>query len=60
MVAEGVEEEGQMAVLEMLHCDRMQGYLFSRPLPSGEFEALLETARPFRTSGSTSDELLAT
>ena len=60
VVAEGVEEEGQMAVLEMLHCDRMQGYLFSRPLPSREFEALLESARPFRTSGSTSDELLAT
>ena len=60
VVAEGVEEEGQMAVLEMLHCDRMQGFLFSRPLPSSEFEALLESARPFRTSGSTSDELLAT
>jgi diguanylate cyclase (GGDEF)-like protein len=60
VVAEGVEEEGQMAVLEMLHCDRMQGYLFSRPLPAPEFEALLETARPFRTSGAATDELLAT
>ncbi len=51
VVAEGVEEEGQMAVLEMLHCDRMQGYLFSRPLPAPAFESLLESARPFRTAG---------
>jgi diguanylate cyclase (GGDEF)-like protein len=50
VVAEGVEEEGQMAVLEMLHCDRMQGFLFSRPLPATEFEALLESAKPFRTA----------
>jgi diguanylate cyclase (GGDEF)-like protein len=50
VVAEGVEEESQMAVLEMLHCDRMQGYLFSHPLPRAEFESLLEVARPFRTT----------
>jgi diguanylate cyclase (GGDEF)-like protein len=50
VVAEGVEEEAQMAVLEMLHCDRMQGYLFSRPLPAPEFETLLDAARPFRTT----------
>ena len=50
VVAEGVEEESQMAVLEMLHCDRMQGYLFSQPLPAPEFETLLEAARPFRTT----------
>jgi EAL domain-containing protein (putative c-di-GMP-specific phosphodiesterase class I) len=50
VVAEGVEEEAQMAVLEMLHCDRMQGYLFSHPLPLDEFESLLEVARPFRTT----------
>ncbi len=57
VVAEGVEEEGQMAVLEMLHCDRMQGYLFSRPLPAAEFESLLETARPFSTTSSQSGAL---
>ena len=51
VVAEGVEEEGQMAVLEMLHCDRMQGFLFSRPLPRGEFERLLATAVPFGGAG---------
>ncbi|KAB2964582.1 MAG: EAL domain-containing protein, partial [Thermoanaerobaculia bacterium] len=50
VVAEGVEEESQMAVLEMLHCDRLQGYLFSHPLPREEFESLLEVARPFRTT----------
>jgi EAL domain-containing protein (putative c-di-GMP-specific phosphodiesterase class I) len=33
VVAEGVDEEGQAEVLRRLHCDEMQGYLFSKPLP---------------------------
>ncbi len=57
VVAEGVEEEGQMAVLEMLHCDRMQGFLFSRPLPLDEFERLLDTARPFQERTDTRPDL---
>jgi diguanylate cyclase (GGDEF)-like protein/PAS domain S-box-containing protein len=32
-VAEGVETEGQRAVLERLGCDTAQGYLFGRPAP---------------------------
>ena len=40
-VAEGVETEAQRAFLEAAGCDRMQGYLFSRPLPVEEFSALL-------------------
>ena len=59
VVAEGVEEESQMAVLEMLHCDRMQGYLFSHPLPRAEFESLLEVARPFRTTNFETADLLS-
>ncbi|HSM13363.1 MAG TPA: EAL domain-containing protein [Thermoanaerobaculia bacterium] len=59
VVAEGVEEEEQMAVLEMLHCDRMQGFLFSRPLPAAEFESLLESARPFRVGEAAITGLLA-
>jgi EAL domain-containing protein (putative c-di-GMP-specific phosphodiesterase class I) len=35
-VAEGVETQEQLAFLAARHCDRMQGYLFSRPLPSQE------------------------
>ncbi|GBQ53283.1 c-di-GMP phosphodiesterase A [Komagataeibacter sucrofermentans DSM 15973] len=33
VVTEGVETLEQKALLQMLHCDVMQGYLFSRPLP---------------------------
>jgi response regulator RpfG family c-di-GMP phosphodiesterase len=36
-----VETEAQMNHLRRRHCDEMQGYLFSRPLPRDEFERLL-------------------
>ena len=35
-VAEGIETEGQAGLLAQLSCDKGQGYLFARPLPSGE------------------------
>jgi EAL domain-containing protein (putative c-di-GMP-specific phosphodiesterase class I) len=38
VVAEGVETEEQSRLLQLLKCDEMQGYLFSKPLPSGMFE----------------------
>ena len=41
VVAEGVETEAQRALLAQQGCDAYQGYLFSRPLPASEFEALL-------------------
>jgi PAS domain S-box-containing protein/diguanylate cyclase (GGDEF)-like protein len=39
VVAEGVETEEQASLLRLLNCDEMQGYLFSKPLPVGIFEA---------------------
>ncbi|MDZ7585899.1 MAG: EAL domain-containing protein [Thiobacillus sp.] len=36
VVAEGVETEAQLAYLRANHCDQVQGYLFSRPLPPDE------------------------
>ncbi|MEZ5727987.1 MAG: EAL domain-containing protein [Burkholderiaceae bacterium] len=39
VVAEGVEEVDQAALLARLGCDRLQGFLFSRPLPAAEVEA---------------------
>ena len=44
-VAEGVETESQRRFLDELHCDAIQGYLVSRPIPAEEFAALLRSAR---------------
>jgi diguanylate cyclase (GGDEF)-like protein/PAS domain S-box-containing protein len=42
VIAEGVETEAQRALLASLGCDSYQGFLFSRPLPVDEFDALLD------------------
>ncbi|HWJ95149.1 MAG TPA: EAL domain-containing protein, partial [Telluria sp.] len=39
VVAEGVEQEGQLAFLRAHGCDQVQGYYFSRPRPAQEIEA---------------------
>ena len=39
IIAEGVETEAQMNFLDSQGCHAYQGYLFSRPLPSDEFDA---------------------
>jgi diguanylate cyclase (GGDEF)-like protein/PAS domain S-box-containing protein len=41
VVAEGVEEEEQHVFLKARDCDRMQGFLFSRPVPPEECEVFL-------------------
>ncbi len=46
VVAEGVETEDQLAFLRRERCDRVQGYLFSRPIPAAELTALLERDEP--------------
>jgi diguanylate cyclase (GGDEF)-like protein/PAS domain S-box-containing protein len=45
VIAEGVEKDAQLAYLRRHGCDEMQGYYFSRPLPEGEFEAMLREGR---------------
>lgn len=42
VVAEGVEVQGQLDYLKKYQCDKMQGYLFSRPLPKSEIEKLIK------------------
>jgi polar amino acid transport system substrate-binding protein len=41
VTAEGVETIEQLDILREKKCDTMQGYLFSRPVPSDDFEGLL-------------------
>ncbi|RAK57784.1 putative bifunctional diguanylate cyclase/phosphodiesterase [Phenylobacterium deserti] len=41
IVAEGVEDEAQALFLRAAGCDRMQGYLFAKPMPADEMEARL-------------------
>jgi len=41
VIAEGVETEAQRDFLARLGCHAFQGFLFSGPVPSEEFELLL-------------------
>lgn len=44
-IAEGVETTGQRDILKGFGCDYVQGYLYARPLPIKEFEALMKQNR---------------
>ncbi|MCL2022507.1 MAG: EAL domain-containing protein [Betaproteobacteria bacterium] len=41
VVAEGVENQAQVAFLQERHCDILQGYYFSKPLAESDFELWL-------------------
>lgn len=45
VIAEGVETESELIFLCENLCDAIQGYFFSRPLPSEQFEALLKSGK---------------
>ena len=44
VVGEGVETDEQLAILQRLGCDRAQGFLFARPMPSADLAELLSAA----------------
>jgi EAL domain-containing protein (putative c-di-GMP-specific phosphodiesterase class I) len=45
VIAEGVETDEQLEFLRKNHCDLIQGYIFSRPLPADQFQSLLREER---------------
>jgi diguanylate cyclase (GGDEF)-like protein/PAS domain S-box-containing protein len=53
VVAEGVETQGQRALLHAAGCDELQGYLFGRPLTTTQMRAL------FSNSGSAFESAVA-
>ena len=50
VLAEGVETEAQAIFLRGRHCDAIQGYLFSPPLPADEFAHLIMSNKRLRLS----------
>ncbi|MBI0535337.1 EAL domain-containing protein [Roseomonas sp. KE2513] len=45
VVAEGVETEAQMSVLQAARCDEVQGYLVGKPRSIGDYQALVHPGR---------------
>lgn len=51
VVAEGVETIEQQKLLHQLGCERLQGFLFSKPLPADEVFKILENRGPAVRTG---------
>ncbi|MCG6552235.1 MAG: EAL domain-containing protein [Candidatus Magnetominusculus sp. LBB02] len=41
VIAEGVDDEGQLELLRVFSCDEVQGYIFSKPVSAADFDKLL-------------------
>jgi diguanylate cyclase (GGDEF)-like protein/PAS domain S-box-containing protein len=46
VIAEGVEAQEELALLQAYQCDEAQGYYFGRPVPAQQFANLLQTGIP--------------
>ncbi len=51
VIAEGVETKDQLLFLRAYRCDRIQGYLLSRPLPAAEIPDFIQRLAERRTGG---------
>ncbi len=52
VVAEGVENEAQLKFLLSIGCEKVQGYLISRPLPAAQAEAFIRNNPPMANLGT--------
>jgi diguanylate cyclase (GGDEF)-like protein/PAS domain S-box-containing protein/putative nucleotidyltransferase with HDIG domain len=55
-IAEGVEHECQLQYLQEHNCDRIQGYLFSKPLNEEDALEFLKSKRPMKNLLQVSEE----
>ena len=58
VIAEGVETTEEKLCLQAMHCDLLQGYLFSRPMPVEKVEEMLD--QDGRVSAGHGDQLQPT
>lgn len=58
-VAEGIELQGQADLLRAMHCDKGQGYLFSKPLPAEELVKWLLSQPEQRLASTTPAAVLS-
>ena len=56
VVAEGVETQLQLAILNKLGCNQVQGYLLGKPVPSEQFSQLLGTMLEMEDDSATSGQ----
>jgi PAS domain S-box-containing protein len=52
VVAEGVETPGQLKYLQSIGCEKVQGYLISKPLPVAEVEDIIRHHQPMNWMGT--------
>jgi EAL domain-containing protein (putative c-di-GMP-specific phosphodiesterase class I) len=52
VIAEGIEDQSQMAALEAMGCEMGQGFLLGKPSPAEVIKTMLGAGAPHRGNGS--------